>query len=92
METLNFTGKIIAVTTVKTGNGPKGQWAAQDYVAENNEGRYPSRLLFTVYGEDKIKEFNINMGDELTVSFDPNATERDGRWFSSNRAYRVVKK
>ena len=92
MEALNFTGKIIAATSVRSGNGAKGHWTAQDYVAENTEGRFPSRMVFTVYGEDKIKEFGIKIGDEVTVSFEPSATERDGRWFGSNKAYRVVRK
>ena len=91
METLKFTGKIIAKTAVRTGKGEKGQWSVQDYVAENTDGRFPTRLVFTVFGEEKIKEYDINIGEQVTVSFDPAATERDGRWYPSNRAFRVEK-
>ena len=89
---MDYTGKIIAVTAVRSGVGQKGSWAAQDYVAENTEGRYATRLVFTVYGEDKIREFASRIGDEVIVSFDPNATERGGKWFGANRAYRVERK
>lgn len=88
---MDYTGTIIAITPVRSGASAKGTWSAQDYVAENNEGRYPTRLVFTVFGEDKIKEFNVQIGDKVTVSFDPNASEHDGRWYPSNRAYRVTK-
>ena len=40
-------------------------------------------------GEDRLREFNINVGDELTVSFDIDAHEYNGRWFNSLRAWRV---
>ena len=88
---MEFNGKIIAVTQVRTGVSAKGSWAAQDYVVENTESRYPSRLLFTVYGEENIKKYNIKLGEQVTVSFDTNATEHEGKWFGTNRAYRVTK-
>ena len=88
---MDYTGKIVAASSVRSGEGQKGKWVAQDFVAENNEGRYPTKLVFTVWGEDNIKNYNLQIGDEVTVSFDPNATERDGRWFPSNRAYKVTK-
>ena len=89
---MDYTGKIIAATSVRSGVGQKGSWAAQDYVAENTEGRYATKLVFTVYGEDKIKEFDLKIGDEVIISFDPNATERSGKWYGTNRAYRIERK
>ncbi len=92
MEVLTFTGKIITDLPVVRGTNDKGPWATKDYVAENNEGRYPVRLLFTVFGEQKINEFDIQKGDEVTVSFDPSAKESKGKWYGTNRAFKVVKK
>ena len=46
-------------------------------------------MCFDVFGEDKINQFNIQAGEELTVSFDIDAREWQGRWFNSIRAWKV---
>ena len=47
--------------------------------------------MFNVFGEDRLKEFDIKVGDELTVSFDIDAREYNGRWYNDLRAWRVVR-
>lgn len=64
------------------------QWMSQDFVIETHE-QYPKRCVFNVFGEDRLKEFNIQVGDEVTVSFDIDAHEYNGRWFNNLRAWRV---
>ena len=61
---------------------------AQDFVIETHE-QYPKRCVFSVFGEDRLREFNIQVGEELTVSFDIDAHEYNGRWFNNIRAWRV---
>ena len=68
----------------KTGNA----WKVQEYVIETHD-QYPRRMCFDVFGEDKINQFNIQVGEELTVSFDIDAREWQGRWFNSIRAWKV---
>ena len=68
----------------KTGN----EWKMQEYVIETHE-QYPRKVCFNVFGSDKIAQFNIQAGEELTVSFDINAREYNGRWFNDIRAWRV---
>ena len=46
-------------------------------------------MCFNVFGADKIAQFNIQAGDELTVSFDINAREYNGRWYNDIRAWKV---
>ena len=89
---MELTGKIIAVmeprggVSARTGN----QWMTQEYVLEV-PGQYPKRCLFNVFGEDRIKQFNIQQGEDLTVQFDIDAHEYNGRWFNVVRAYNVVR-
>ena len=85
---MELKGKIIAVLPMKSGTSAKGDWKCQQYVLETDD-KYPKRLLFDVLGEDKINEFGISMGDVLTVSFDPRAEEKDGKWYGGNRAWSV---
>ncbi len=46
-------------------------------------------MCFDVFGADKIEQFNIQMGEELTVSFDVDARQWNDRWFNSIRAWKV---
>jgi hypothetical protein len=77
-------GKIIAVLEKKTGvvksNG--NNWMSQSYVIETNEA-YPKKMCFEVFGEEKIKESNIQLMEELTVTFEIDAREYNGRWYNS---------
>ena len=63
---------------------------SQDYVIEV-PGQYPKKCVFRVFGEDRIKQFNIQMGEDLTVSFDIDAHEFNGRWFNDVRAFNVTR-
>lgn len=89
---MEITGKIIAVlpansgTSARTGN----PWMSQTYVIET-QGQYPKKLAFDVFGEERIKQFNIKQGEELTVSFDIDAHEYNNRWFNQIRAFNVEK-
>ena len=88
-NTMEITGKIIAVLPERGGIAKTGnEWKMQEYVLETHE-QYPKKLCFNVFGADKIAQFNIQAGDELTVSFDINAREYNGRWYNDIRAWRV---
>ena len=77
---MDLTGKIIAVLPASSGVSQRtgNSWMSQDYVIEV-PGQYPRKCVFRVFGED------------LTVSFDIDAHEFNGRWFNDVRAYSVVR-
>ncbi len=85
---MEFKGKIIAVVEPKSGTTARGAWKMQQFVAES-EGQFPHRLLFEVFGDERLQKFNIQMDDEVIIQFEPNARESKGLWFASNRAYDV---
>ena len=85
-----ITGKIIAVLPTKSGTSARGtQWSSQTAVIETHE-QYPKMVAFDVLG-DKITEFNLQVGEEVTVSFDINAREYNGKWWNSVNAWKVVR-
>lgn len=86
---MELSGKVIAVLDPRSGVSKTGNpWMVQEYVIETHD-QYPRKMCFDVFGEDKIKQFNIQIGEELTVSFDVDAREWQGRWFNSIRAWKV---
>lgn len=89
---MDLTGKIIAVLPANSGVSSRtgNSWMSQEYVIEV-PGQYPRKCMFRIFGEDRIKQFNIQNGEDVTVSFDIDAHEYNGRWFNDIRAYNVVR-
>ena len=89
---MDLTGKIIAVLPANSGVSSRtgNPWMSQEYVIEV-PGQYPRKCLFRIFGEDRIKQFNIQMGEDVTISFDIDAHEYNGRWFNEIRAYNVTR-
>lgn len=85
---MELQGKIITVLPAKTGTSARGEWKVQEYVVETHDA-YPKKMVFSVFGDDRISRFNIQVGQEVTVSFDIDAHEYQGRWFNSIRAFDV---
>lgn len=87
---MELTGKIIAVLEPRKGisNRTGSEWICGQYVLETLD-QYPRKLFFEVFGTDKIQQFNIQQGEMLTVFFDIDAREYNGRWFNSIRAFRI---
>lgn len=85
---MELQGKVIAVLPERSGVSARGEWKAQSYVIETHD-QYPRKMVFDVFGADRISRFNIQIGQEVTVSFDIDAHEYQGRWFNSVRAFDV---
>lgn len=88
---MELQGKIIAAMPEKSGVSARGEWKAQSFVMEmfDSNSQYPRRMVFDVFGADRLAQFNIQVGDVKKVSFDIDAHEYQGRWFNSIRAWRV---
>ena len=87
---MELTGKIIAEfnerggVSTRTGN----EWKAKSYVLEV-PGDFPRKFVFDVFGAERLQAFNIQIGEQLTVFFDIDAHEYNGRWFNDVRAFRI---
>ena len=87
---MELTGKIIAEFNERGGvsNRTGNEWKVKSYVIEV-PGDYPRKMVFDVFGVDRLQAFNIQIGEQLTVHFDIDAHEYNGRWFNDIRAFRV---
>ena len=86
---MDIVGKIIQVLPLQEGVGKTGNpWEVQSYVLETQE-QYPRKVCFEIFGEDRIKNNTCNVDDVVTVSFDIESREYNGRWYTSIRAWRV---
>ncbi|MBR1515396.1 MAG: DUF3127 domain-containing protein [Paludibacteraceae bacterium] len=86
---MDIVGKIIQILPLQEGVSKTGNpWKSQSYVLETQE-QYPRKVCFELFGEDRIKNNPCNMDDVVTVSFDIESREYNGRWYTSIRAWRV---
>ena len=87
---MEITGKIIAVLEPRKGVSSRtgSEWICGQYVLETLD-QYPKKLFFEVFGTDRMQQFNIQLGETLTVFFDIDAREYQGRWFNGVRAFRI---
>lgn len=88
---MEITGKIIQVLPEQGGVSKTSgkDWKLQAYVLETQE-QYPKKVHFEIFGEDRIKSNQCNIDDMVTVSFDIESREFNGRWYTSIRAWRVT--
>ncbi len=86
---MDIVGKIIQVLPEQSGTSKTGNpWKVQSYVLETQE-QYPRKVCFEIFGEERIKNNPCKIDDVVTVSFDIESREFNGRWYTSIRAWRV---
>lgn len=84
-------GKIIAAEEKRTGVSKRtgNPWQSQVFVLETIE-QYPKKIPFELTG-GFLDKFNIQMGEILTIDFDVDGSEYNGRWYPRIRCFNVVR-
>lgn len=87
---MEIVGKIIQALPVQQGTSAKtgNAWKIASYVLETQE-QYPRKVCFEVFGEDRINNNPCKVDDVVTVSFDIESREFNGRWYTSIRAWKI---
>lgn len=86
---MEVVGKIIQVLPAQEGIGRNGNpWKVQPYVLETLD-QYPRKVHFEVFGEERIKQNPCDLDQLVTVSFDIESREFNGRWYTSIRAWKI---
>lgn len=85
---MELQGRVIAVMEPREGTSARGPWKSQQYVIETHD-QYPKKMVFDIFGAERIDQFAIKAGEEILVSFDVDAHEYNGRWFNNIRAWNI---
>lgn len=87
---LQITGNIIQKLELQSGTSKAGNpWQKQGYVLET-VSNYPRKVYFTFFGE-RVNQYPLNIGDLVTVSFDIESREYNGRWYTDINAWKAEK-
>lgn len=87
---MELEGKISVVMPAMSGvsQSTGNQWMSQEYVIAYywypNQTN-PSYIVMKAFGEDRIKQFNLQPNDEVRVRYHVEAHEYNGRWYNDTR-------
>lgn len=87
---MEISGKIIAVLPLQSGTSKAGRaWKKQEYVLETQD-TYPRKVKFDFFG-DRVDQYPLAIGDDVTVSFDIESREFNGRWYTDIHGWKAEK-
>ena len=70
---MEIEGTLIQKLAVQSGKSARGDWAKKDFVIEYQEGNFPTKACFNVWGADKVKELEqFQIGDKIASKVDAN--------------------
>ena len=87
---MEIVGKVIQILPIQQGTSQRtgNPWMIQSFIIETQE-QYPRKVCIEMFGEDKIKANPVAIDNIVTVFFDLESREFNGRWYTSVRAWKV---
>ena len=85
---MEVSGKIFKVLPLVTGEGRNGKWQKQELVLEMDSGKYPKKVLVSVWG-DLVTNNTFQEGSDISLEVDIESREYNGRWYTDVKAWRV---
>ena len=87
---MDIKGKIIQKMEPQGGVSKAGnQWKKQEYVLETLDS-YPRKVKFDFFG-DRADQYPLEVGDVITLSYDIESREFNGRWYTDIRGFKAMK-
>ena len=72
-------------TSSRSGN----PWTLKTFILETQEN-YPRKVAIEVFGDQRIADNPAEVDQVVTVSFDLESREFNGRWYTSVRAWKIL--
>ena len=87
---MEIVGKVVQVLPLQEGTSQRtGQpWTIKTFILETLEN-YPRKVAIEIFGSQRIQDNPCEVDQVVTVSFDLESREFNGRWYTSVRAWRV---
>ena len=75
----------------QTGTSQSGKaWQKREFIIEETVGNYPNSMVITAFG-DRVEKLNtLRVGDYVTVRFDTQVREYNGRSFNNITLYDIT--
>lgn len=82
--------KIVRLLPETRGTSARGAWAKQEFIVEYQDGKFPTQVVFNVWGEEAVADLQkFKVGDQVKASLRPSSREFNGRWYTDIRVWRL---
>ena len=89
---MEINGKVSAVMEPQSGVSQRtgNPWMSQEFVIDYfwwPNQTFPSKMVLRIFGEDRIKQWNVQMNDEVKIRYHIEATlsQQSNRWYNEVR-------
>ena len=65
------------------------EWKKQEFVVETHE-QYPKKICMHLFG-DRVDQYPVSEGEEVSVNFDIESREYNGRWYTNINVWKLDK-
>ena len=84
---MQITARLFQVLPLQSGIGRNGEWRKQEIIVET-DAQYPKKICISIWG-DKINSSQLQVGNMLTIDFDVESREYNGRWYTDVKAWKI---
>ena len=88
---MEIIGKVIQVLPLQQGTSSRtgNPWTIKTFILETQEN-FPRKVAIEIFGDQRIADNPVEEGQIVTVSFDLESREFNGRWYTGVRAWKVL--
>ena len=84
---MQITGRITQIPPLQSGQGKNREWKKQSFVIETEDQKYPKLICFDAWN-DAIEHIPT-IGRKLTVAFNPESREYNGKYYTDLKAWKI---
>jgi len=85
---LEIIGRIHSILQPQSGSGKNGQWVKQEFVIETQE-QFPKKVCLEAWNDKVGILKTLQQGTQVTVSFNPESREFNGKWYTNLRVWKL---
>jgi len=88
---MQLTGTVHLVLQQESGTSKNGKdWKKQVFIINYKDGDYDKQLALTTMGSTVEQIASIGIGQTVTVDFNAESREYNGRWYTDCKAWKVT--
>lgn len=86
---MEISGRLVQTLPTQTGMGKNGEWKKNSFVIETAD-KFPKKVCIVAW-KDLVDQVNqIPVGTQVTVSFDVESREYNGKWYTDVKAWKIA--
>lgn len=86
---MEIKGKVTSVSPMQTGEGKNGQWKKNGMMVVYKDGEYEKSAYIQGFNKSADAIEQVQVGDEVTVQFNVESREYNGKFYTDLRAWKV---